>query len=64
MFASDSKKKKEIIDLLSSIRLEIQAYPRPIAGCDDQFNSLLSERDRLTQKLYRLVQTGQDSENL
>jgi hypothetical protein len=64
MHASDSKKKQEIIDLLSSIRLEIQTYPRPIAGCDDQFNSLLSERDRLTQKLSRLVQTGQDSENL
>ncbi len=64
MLASDSKKKKEIIDLLSSIRLEIQAYPRPIAGCDDQFNSLLYERDRLTKELYQLVQTGQDSENL
>ena len=33
------------------IEAEIAAYPRPIAGCDAQFNALLEERARLAKAL-------------
>lgn len=29
------------------IGLEISNYPSPIAGCDEQFNHLLAERNRV-----------------
>ena len=32
----------------------IAAYPAPIAGCDQQFNHLLTQRDGLTAALNRL----------
>ncbi|ADZ69515.1 hypothetical protein [Polymorphum gilvum] len=34
---------------------EISAYPAPIAGCDQQFNQLLSERHRITRALQELT---------
>lgn len=38
------------------LRLEkqIRTYPRPIAGCDAQFNYLLDERGRIAEELQRL----------
>ena len=56
------KEKQDILDALYSIRLEIKAYPTPIAGCDDQFNALLLLRNRLMRQLYALVETDQDPE--
>ena len=38
----------------AKIEAEIAAYPRPIAGCDAQFNALLEERARLASELERL----------
>jgi len=51
------------LDALYSIRLEIKAYPTPIAGCDDEFNELLLRRNRLTRQLHALAETDQDSAN-
>ena len=34
---------------------EIRDYPRPIAGCDQQFNWLLEESDRIAAELSRLA---------
>jgi hypothetical protein len=36
------------------VSAEIQAYPRPIAGCDAQFNHLLERRRLLWEELSRL----------
>jgi hypothetical protein len=36
---------------LDAIYEQIKNYPTPIAGCDEQFNFLLSERDRLRNLL-------------
>src|SRR5262249_54290372 len=33
---------------------QIKTYPRPIPGCDVQFNTLLEERAGITQELARL----------
>jgi hypothetical protein len=33
---------------------EIRAYPRPIAGCDAQYNHLLAERRRIHEALAAL----------
>jgi hypothetical protein len=35
----------------AALDAEIAAYPRPIAGCDAQFNALLEERARLVKEL-------------
>ena len=47
------------------IRQEIKDYPRPVAGCDQQFNYLLEERMRIAQELAQLdeirVQTDDES---
>ncbi|MEM7668799.1 MAG: hypothetical protein AAF317_06550 [Pseudomonadota bacterium] len=32
---------------LAAVKAEIHAYPRPIAGCDAQFNHLLDRRSEL-----------------
>jgi chorismate mutase len=36
------------------IDAQIAAYPRPITGCDAQFNALLAERARLAEALERM----------
>ena len=36
---------------LETIYEQIKNYPTPIAGCDEQFNFLLEERDRLRNLL-------------
>jgi hypothetical protein len=50
--------RKEIRDRLESERdriyKEILNYPRPIPGCDQQFNHLLEERERISRELDRL----------
>lgn len=33
---------------------EISAYPRPISGCDAQFNHLLSDRTRISDAINAL----------
>ena len=38
----------------SAVAAEIEAYPRPIAGCDAQFNHLLERRRLLWTELDRL----------
>ena len=42
---------QEIAARLETIYEKIKNYPTPIAGCDEQFNFLLSERDRLRNLL-------------
>ena len=36
------------------VEAEIAAYPRPITGCDAQFNALLEERARLAKELQEI----------
>jgi hypothetical protein len=38
----------------TAVAAEIEAYPRPIAGCDAQFNHLLERRRLLWEELSRL----------
>lgn len=38
-----------------SILAEIRSYPPPIAGCDQQFNYLLEQRDQIARDLNRLA---------
>ena len=45
------KKETAVVERLQWVKDEIKHYPTPIAGCDEQFDFLLSERDRLTLKL-------------
>jgi hypothetical protein len=33
---------------------EIRSYPRPVAGCDAQFNYLLERRDAIERELIAL----------
>ena len=42
---------QDIAARLDAIYERIKNYPTPIAGCDEQFNFLLSERDRLRNLL-------------
>ena len=42
---------QDIAARLDAIYELIKNYPTPIAGCDEQFNFLLSERDRLRNLL-------------
>ena len=48
------KKETVILERLQWVKDEIKHYPTPIAGCDEQFNFLLSERERLTQELKEI----------
>ena len=49
-----STEKRAVEALLADIYLQIKNYPTPIAGCDEQFNFLLAERDRLRDELEQL----------
>ena len=42
---------QEIAARLETIYEQIKNYPTPIAGCDEQFNFLLEELDRLRNLL-------------
>ena len=48
------KEKMALVQRLQSIKDEIKRYPTPIAGCDEQYNFLLSERDRITLELTKI----------
>jgi hypothetical protein len=41
-------------DARKSILAEIRSYPPPIAACDQQFNYLLEQRERVAGELSRL----------
>jgi hypothetical protein len=41
-------------DEKNAVSAEIETYPRPIAGCDAQFNHLLERRRLLWEELSRL----------
>ena len=43
---------------LETIYEQIKNYPTPIAGCDEQFNFLLSERNRLQNLLTTEQETS------
>jgi hypothetical protein len=44
-----------------SILAEIRNYPPPIAACDQQFNYLLEQRDRIAGELSRLASIRRDN---
>jgi hypothetical protein len=44
-----------------SILAEMRHYPPPIAACDQQFNYLLEQRDRIVDGLARLASIRRDS---
>ena len=46
---NSTEKREEVEALLGVIYLQIKNYPTPIAGCDEQFNFLLAERDPVPQ---------------
>ena len=53
----DTKRQINREDLLkrkSAIQLEINNYPGPIAGCDQQFNHLLEQRANIRKQLKEL----------
>ncbi|MGF1447452.1 MAG: hypothetical protein ACFBRM_14815 [Pikeienuella sp.] len=43
---------------LARVKAEIHAYPRPIAGCDAQFNHLLARRSELLSALAQAQRAG------
>jgi hypothetical protein len=45
----------------SAILAEIRNYPPPIAACDQQFNDLLEQRDRIADEQSRLASIRRDS---
>ena len=49
---------QEIVAQLETIYEQIKHYPTPIAGCDEQFNFLLEERDRLRNLLATEQETS------
>jgi hypothetical protein len=58
MAKGSPKEETALVKRLQSIKDEIKDYPTPIAGCDEQFNFLLSERDRLTEELRNIRHGG------
>jgi hypothetical protein len=44
-----------LVEARKSILAEIRSYPPPIPACDQQFNYLLEQRDRITAELDRLA---------
>ena len=53
--ATSNELRDDLEKALRSIIEDIRNYPRPIAGCDQQFNYLLEERDRVSAELGRLA---------
>jgi chorismate mutase len=45
---------KELAVLLDDIYKQIKNYPTPITGCDEQFNYLLEERNRLREMIEQI----------
>ena len=46
--------KQETAARLDTIYEQIKNYPTPIAGCDEQFDILLAQRDRLREMIEQL----------
>lgn len=46
--------RSELAEAKRILEFEISTYPRPIAGCDVQFNHLLGERQRVRAALAAL----------
>ena len=38
----------------------IRSYPSPVTACDEQFDSLLEERDRIARELTRVRETREE----
>ena len=48
------KSLRSLLERREAIAREIGGYPRPITGCDAQFNRLLEERAALVEEIGRL----------
>jgi len=48
------KTEQKVLQALKSVKTQLQSYPTPIAGCDVQFNYLLAERQRLTERIRQM----------
>jgi hypothetical protein len=59
-----SRKEMALVKRLQSIKDEIKRYPTPIAGCDEQFDFLLSKQRRLTLKLTEVGRSRERREDL
>jgi len=46
--------RRSLIDARDGLDAEIGSYPRPISGCDAQYNHLLAERRRIHDALAAL----------
>lgn len=55
--AAWSAVEKHLTEVRRSVLAEIRSYPRPIAGCDQQFNFLLERSWRVSDELARLAAT-------
>lgn len=49
-----SNKLEELTRERDRIYEKLRTYPTPITACDDQFNYLLDERERISQELARI----------
>jgi hypothetical protein len=49
-----SQTEQTILQTLKEIQTQLASYPTPVAGCDEQFNYLLTERERLTKRLSQI----------
>jgi hypothetical protein len=60
----------QLENLRHGIFEEIRNYPRPVAGCDQQFNYLIEQRAKMADELERLeriheqVMAGADAQGL
>ena len=58
------KKETVVVERLQRVKDEIKNYPTPIAGCDEDFNFLLSELNHLTLELTNIRQSREKSKDL
>jgi hypothetical protein len=47
---------RRLIERRRAIARQIRTYPPPIAGCDQQFNKLLEDREAMSREIERLAQ--------
>ena len=60
MKKGSGEKEEVVLRRLQLVKDEIKHYPTPIAGCDEQFKFLLSERDQLTKELNKIRNPGME----
>ena len=53
--------RRQLEAMKEAVTAEIHTYPRPIAGCDAQFNHLLEQHRALLEELARLDAIRHDS---